>query len=413
MLIELGNHCQLHNAIDDRPKVTTIHIPEYDETGLGGYTHKAGGIKAGEFRAHLEDALLNRDGITRLPDHEILLSVTQAWPHHVKAEKGPARLLISGKPAEGQPDLRPAWVRVRCHEDVHGVQPDLGVNEDGSKPFRIAPHDAKVAADIEAVLREFYELDDSAVKPPDFEDRYWTRFGAPGEYLRALPDATMLFTDDGRTQQAINYGGGQVGATGAATGSGATTLTNSGASWTSNQWAGYRVIAQSSTSNMVWGNVVSNTTTALTVDRWYAVATPGGSAGSTPTTTSPYMIADGGMLSAWFGGLSTNASLSPAHGDHNLSTEYTAAGGGMIRKIAPYALTSGVSPMGLTLTPVYTSNGSDTFPSTFYGIAWFTSMVVAFSQAGGPMKFETLLNASATIATAGDQITVTESEAGS
>jgi hypothetical protein len=409
VLIEFGNHNRILNAIDDRPKVTTIHIPEADETGLGGYTHKPGKIKPLELRDHLKDALTDGDGITHLPDHEILLSVVQAWPHHVHRGRPP--FMVAGKPAEGRPDFRPAWVRVRSHEQVHGPIAHPGPNDDGSIPIKIAPHSPKVAEDIENFLREYYELPDDAVKPDDLEDRYWTKWGAPGEYPR-LPDVTALFTDDGRTQQAINYGGGQVGATGAATGSSATTLTNSGASWTSNQWAGYRVYAQSSTSNMVWGNIVSNTSTALTVDRWYAAATPGGSAGSTPSSTSPYMIADGGMVAAWFVGMTTT-NITPVHGDHSMSGEYTTSGGGFLRKIAPYALTSGTSPMSYTLTPVFTGNGSDTYPSTFYAIGCFTSMVTSFAQAGGPMKFETSLNASATVAASGDQVTVTETGSGS
>ena len=408
MLIELGNHCPLTSGIDDRPKVTTIHIPEADETGLGGYTHAPGQLKPAELRAHLRDAIVgaaeDQYPITRLPDHEILLSIVQAWPHHAKPGTPPPMIA-------GAHDLRPAWVRVRSHEEVHGPLLDPGVNEDGEQPIKIAPHDAKVAADIENFLREYYELPDTAIKPADLEDRYWTRWGAPGEYPR-LDDVTNLFTDDGRTQQAINYGGGQVGATGAATSTGSTTLTNSGASWTSNQWAGCRVYAQSSTSNMVWGNIVSNTSTALTVDRWYSAATPGGSAGSTPSSTSPYMIADGGMVSAWFVAMTTT-NITPAHGDHSMTGEYTVAGAGCIRKIAPYALTSGTSPMTYTLTPVYTANSSDTLPSTFYAIGVFTSMVVAFAQAGGPMKFETSLNASATIAAISDQVTVTETVTGS
>jgi hypothetical protein len=70
-----------------------------------------------------------------------------------------------------------------------------------------------------------------------------------------------------------------------------------------------------------------------------------------------------------------------------------------------------VASRSITLTPVYTANGSDTFPSTFFAIGVGCSMVVPFPSIC--MKFETSLNASATINASGDQITVTETITGS
>lgn len=379
MLIELGNHCTLHNAIDDRPKVTTIHIPEADETGLGGYTHEPGGITPIDFKLHLADAQLN-GGITRLPGHELLQATVAAWA------------------AESQGAGRPAWVHVTGHE----------LTPEGHVP------------DIEAFLSEFYDCPAGSdyFNTTDAEEllikkelSHWTRTapGLLGSGLQ-LPDAKALYTNAGRVISNLNDGGGQIGATGAATGSSSTSLTNSGASWTSNQWAGCRVYAQSSTSNMVWANILSNTSTALTVDRWYAMATPGGSAGSTPSSTSPYAIADGGSLSAWFVGV-TSTNITPAAADTALSGEITTASSGLLRKIAPYAQTSGTSTRSITLTPVYTATSSDTFPTTVYAIGVFVSMVVASTPLC--MKFETSLNASATIGAIGDVITVTETIGGS
>lgn len=407
MLIELGNHCDVKGAIDDRPKLTRIHIPEADEHGLGGYTHKPAAATVAEFKDHLVDSLLTRDGITQTPDHEILTSVVHpgqgAWLQH-------------GNGA-------PAWVKVYDHGPVAAAVPDA---DTGELPTAIVPHSADVAKDIEAFLCEYWGVPsgDQHFGTTDLEEllvkkelQYWTR-SAPGELPAglSLPDATALYTDDGRVMNNNNDGGLAVGFTAAATATTATTLTDSGATWTSNQWAGCRVYAQSSTSNMVWGNIISNTSTALTIDRWYAVATPGGSAGSTPTSTSPFLIADGGMVSSWFVGLATGANA-PAHADHTLATngnaEITTAGGGLIRKIAPYAQTSGVASRAFTLTPVYTANGSDSLPATVTTIGVFTSMVTSFGGAGGPMKFETALGSSATLSSSGDTLTVTETVTGS
>jgi hypothetical protein len=365
LIIELGN-ASPHRAIDEHPCVTTIHMPDPDAKGVGGYTHKVGGISVADFRAHHHDAILYRGGITHLPDNELLLSVINAWPMHASE--------------------KPQWVNVIPQETT----------------------DPKVAADVQGFLKEFYEL--TTDMPLDVEDRYHTRFGPPGHGGPALPPLTALFTNDGRTQQGNNYGGGQVGTTGQATASSAVSLTNSAAAWTTNQWAGYRVYATVSGSAMVWANVISNTATVLTVDRWYTPSTPGGSAGTTPSSTAAYLIADGGVISAWFVGLTTT-NIIPSASDHALSGEYTTSGGGLVRKIAPYSLTSGTSPMALTLTPVYTANGTDALPATLYAVGAFVSMVVANTTLA--MKFESSLNASQTISASGDQLTITWQENGS
>jgi hypothetical protein len=273
-------------------------------------------------------------------------------------------------------------------------------------PQEILDKRAVAAADIESFLREFYKC--PGEKPADIEERYWTRYGEPGYYAPTLPSSEALFLNDGRVQQANNYGGGQVGDTGQATAAAATTLTTT-KSYTLNEWTGYRVYASVSASQMVWGNVLSNTAgpnSVFTVDRWYAPGSPGGSAGSTPSATAAFLIADGGVLAGWFVGLTTT-NITPGAADHVLSGEYTASGGGMVRKIAPYSLTSGTSPGSITLTPVFTANGSDTLPSTFYAIGVFLSMVVG---ASGLMKYETSLTAFQTVSAPGDQLTCTDSQ---
>jgi hypothetical protein len=410
VLIELGNVASRDQAIDDAPKVTTIHIPEFDdgsthpdavyENGrhpcadefdtdgklkpvgtlvtpgppLGGYTHESG-LTVAEFKDEYVTALMQRDGIFQLPDHELLLSVANAWPRHSRE--------------------MPSWLEVTHHPD--------------------SPMPADKANDLTAFLHEYFQTD-GAGRPKDLEQSHWTRFGGPGSGPQdgevVLPDIKNLFLNDGRVQQATNYGGGQVGAVGTGTAASATTLTTN-LTLTTNAWAGYRCYVYNGT-NLVWGNVISNTNAAgasvVTVDRWYVAATPGGSAATTPASGYYFILADGGSVAAWFCGLTTT-NITPAVADHSMTGEYVTASGGYIRKIAPYSQTSGVSPVTYTLTPVYTGNGSDTYPQTFYAVNFNTSMVVADTTLA--QKFETSMNASATVAASGDQVTVTETMTGS
>jgi hypothetical protein len=366
MIVEFGNEAA-RNALDDRPKVTTVHVPEGD----GGYSHKIGAISVDDFRMHRQEAADYNNGVTRLPDHEALLSIVAAWPQ--------------------QSTSKPTWV---------SVTPDENTPEG-------------VAEDVEKFLSEHYSVE--AGKPEDVEFTHWTRHGEPGVMPKALelPNVTNLYTNAGRVISNINDGGGQTGLTGTGTAATSTTLTTN-LTLTTNAWAGYRVyVMQTSTGPLVWGNVLSNNNTAsasvLTVDRWYTAATPGGAAATTPSAGYYFMLADGGMVSSWFVGLTTT-NITPAAGDTTLSGEYTTASGGFLRKIAPYAQTSGVASRSITLTPVFTGNGSDTYPSTFYAIGVFTGMVVGSTVT---MKFETSLSASATVAASGDNITVTETITGS
>jgi len=389
MIIEFGNEAA-HRAIDEAPRVTQIHIPEADEHGLGGYSH-APGLSVEEFRKHITEAMMFNDGITHLPEHELLQSVAAAWPRHSR--------------------LRPTWVNVIPSEG-HPVLDAKGHPTDKVRGRTPDGHQD----DLHAFLEEHFGC--KVGKPANVEDTHWTQHGGlslpPGVHPPepSLPPLEALFTNTGRTQQAVNYGGGQTGLIGAGTAATATTLTTN-LTLVTNAWAGYRVYVYSTSSNnIVWGNVLSNTNAAsasvLTVDRWYNAATPGGSAGTTPTTPWAFILADGGVVSGWFCGMTTT-NITPAAGDTTMTGEYTTAGGGYIRKISPYSLTSGTSPMTYTLTPVFTGNGSDSYPQTFYAVSFGPSMV----NTAALQKFETSLNASATVAASGDQVTVTETCTGS
>lgn len=202
----------------------------------------------------------------------------------------------------------------------------------------------------------------------------------------------MAKSNAGNDILAKGLGGGGVGTTGTATSTTATTLTNSGASWTTDQWAGQIVVAGS-----VYGVIVSNTSTALTVDRWYNPTTPGGSAGSTPSGTAVYVIASG-AAAAHFHAITANSSA-PSASNTTLAGEITTSGGGLVRKIATYAHTGGAG--SYTLTTTFTANGTDSLPVTIAKLGCFTGFV------SGQMVFETLLNATATLSASGDAVTVT------
>jgi hypothetical protein len=199
--------------------------------------------------------------------------------------------------------------------------------------------------------------------------------------------------NSGNDFQACAMGGNRAGEANTATSTTATSLTRTGATWTTDQWIGHLVQA-----GTVYGVVLSNTATVLTVDRWYNPATPGGAAGSTPSGTSAYMILPG-AAPAWYMAITANSSAAAA-GDTTLTGEITTAGGGLIRQIATYAHTTGANTY--TLTGTYVANGSDTLPVTVAKMGTFNSIV------SGRMVHETLLSATATLSAVSDQLTVTQ-----
>lgn len=104
---------------------------------------------------------------------------------------------------------------------------------------------------------------------------------------------------------------------------------------------------------------------------------------------------------AVFVGLS-NTNIAPAATDTTMTGEITTAGGGLIRKIAPFAHTAGTTTT--TLTPVFTANGTDSLPVTVYAMNVSTSIKTGSAVT---QMYETSLSASATLSASGDQLTVT------
>lgn len=95
----------------------------------------------------------------------------------------------------------------------------------------------------------------------------------------------------------------------------------------------------------------------------------------------------------------TANSTSPSAGDTTLTGEITTGGGGLVRAQATYAHTNGTSTF--TLTKTFTANGSDSLPVTIAKIGIFNA------SSSGTMAFETLLSATATLTSSGDQLQLT------
>ena len=156
----------------------------------------------------------------------------------------------------------------------------------------------------------------------------------------------------------------------------------------------------------VWGNIQSNTTSQIVVDRWYNPATPSGAAGTTPGTTDKFTIIQA-VSPAQFMGITANATAASAT-DTQLPSEITTSSGGLIRALTTYAHSAGTNTYTSAVT--FTANGSDSLPVTIAKMGLFNSIVVASTI---NMWFETLLNATATLTISGDAVTITDTVTGS
>lgn len=150
----------------------------------------------------------------------------------------------------------------------------------------------------------------------------------------------------------------------------------------------------------VYGVIVSNTTSVLTVDKWYAPATPTGAAVATPSATSVFVILPGNAPVHAMA--LTATATAPSATDTVLTGEITTAGGGLIRQFAAWAYTAGASTY--TLTGSYVANGSDVLPVTIAQMATFDTI----TGATGIMLHRTLLSATATLSAVSDALTVTQ-----
>lgn len=369
MLLELGNADPiLPDGDDPRQGWCTTYVEIPDDPENFGEDHHAyqqvidPAFDGETLRRHLSEQLLEGDGrVTHLPGHESVIAVASPfgiWNAHAKR------------------GTKPKWINLVSGDDK--------------------------ARETVRILADYYGC--SIGRPVGYEDTHWTVAGPPGAHPDPASDVTMNITQNGRDIQARVAFGGAVGLVGTATATGTTSLTESGATWTSNQFQGFRVVALATG---VWANIISNTSTVLTLDRWYTPATPGGSAGATPSGTTGFVIMDGGAPS-WFMGLSTSTTgVGTPSTNTTLPSEITTSGGGLVRQICPWAHTA--SAATTTLTPVYTANGSDSLPVIVGSIGTANSMVPTSTP---NLFFNTVFSSTATLSSIGDQLTVTQTITG-
>lgn len=209
----------------------------------------------------------------------------------------------------------------------------------------------------------------------------------------------MSKTNASYDKEWLNAIGIAAGAKGTLTGSGATSATDSGATWGTTAFIGCTVVAAPASGGLVYANIRSHTGTVLTVDRWYDATTPGGAAGTTPSATGLYVILPG-ATGNMFMGLTADAAA-VGSGDTTLPSEITTASGGLIRKLG--TLTHTASASTGTVAATFTANGSDSLPVTVAKMGISTSLLSTVNN-----LLQTLLNATATITISGDQLTVTD-----
>lgn len=214
--------------------------------------------------------------------------------------------------------------------------------------------------------------------------------------------------------QARSLGGDKAGETGTATASSTTSLTNSGATFptagagVNKGYAGHVVIAWTTG---VCGRIITNTGTVLTIDHWFAPATPDVVA-TTPSATTGYTITSG-QVPAWFMGLTENSNAADAT-DIMLSTtaggstnaELWVASAGLNRALCTWAHTAAVT--SYTLSKTFTANANDAPPKTPAKVGVFAHNVTAAptSSTAGTLFLETAIGSPPAML-AGDQLTVT------
>jgi hypothetical protein len=167
---------------------------------------------------------------------------------------------------------------------------------------------------------------------------------------------------------------------GFATATTATSLTNSGAAFpTAGQaLAGQIVVAcpnNAGTGSKVYGVIVSNTATALTVDQWYDPTSTSGAAGTTPNATCSYVIVPGQNPAPWLA--VTQNATAPSASDTTLTAELTTSD--WLRAVGTYAHTAAATTY--TLVHLWTSTSTVTINKE-------AQFGAANTTGGGVMPFE-------------------------
>jgi len=205
-----------------------------------------------------------------------------------------------------------------------------------------------------------------------------------------------MLVNSGRDKNALQVAGGtQAGFKGTTTGITATTVTDSGAAFTT---AGTGLKGKIVVVDNAYGVITSNTATVLTIDRFYDPTNPTGTAATTPTSPKTYVVL-GGSAPVFYTAITTDTAT-PTGTDTALASEITTAGGGLIRKASTYAHTAGANTY--TLTTTYTVNGSDT------GLPVTIAKMGNLTGGAGLLFHESAIAPTAVLSAIGDQLTLTQ-----
>lgn len=212
-------------------------------------------------------------------------------------------------------------------------------------------------------------------------------------------------TNIGQGKQALALSGGgvagYVNTSGAITYTATTVTPTSSPAWTAststnfgtaNVWTGYIVVAGS-----VYGVIVSNTATALTIDRWYNPASPTGAAGTTPAANTSFLILPGNAP-CFYMGISTATSVAAT--DIALASEQTTNGLGRAAATFAHTFSNSSTNNTYTLTNTFTYTGS--------GGVTLDSIGIFDALTSGIPLFTTVISSAATVSANGDAVTVTD-----
>ncbi len=216
-----------------------------------------------------------------------------------------------------------------------------------------------------------------------------------------------LLTNIGNMVLQGSYGGAipAGGAGSPATAAGSTSITATGTPWTASNLAtpqlglaGFRVYVPVTSVGTapVYGNIVSNTTSVATIDKWWTATD---TTGTTPANTNAFIIGAGGIGSCRFMALSTDSGAAAAT-HTTLTSEVTSNGGG--RSLATFARGSNPSAGSGSFTQQFAYSITGTI-TAIHKMGLFCCLT---SAGADPILFETVLSADATVANL-DTLTVT------
>lgn len=202
---------------------------------------------------------------------------------------------------------------------------------------------------------------------------------------------------------------------GAATASSATSLTVPTGLPTSGGLSGslqgrivYALPNNSGVGSSVYGVIVSNTATVITVDQWYDPTSTAGAAGATPNATANFIIGPNFGNTNWMG-LSTDTTT-PAAADVLRSADGLFGNGGAA-STATEQTGSGLARAFVlpTFPATHQTQLQQTFTYTGAVSVTIAKVILANSKAaaGSLLNLDTLLAATATVSASGDSIQVT------